>query len=113
MKIALDYDNTYSLDPIFWDTFIRGCEIRGIDVRIVTARDERLDRSAPLVELEKKISVIYTRGVAKKWYCAHFGEGFIPDVWIDDKPESILQNSPMTPEFLVEWRAVRVDGPHI
>jgi NAD-dependent SIR2 family protein deacetylase len=104
MKIALDYDLTYSADPEFWDAFIVLAYKWGHDLRIVTVRDDRLDRRAPLVKLEKKIRVIYTRGVAKKWYCSHFTNGFVPDIWIDDKPESILNNSSATPEFLVGWR---------
>ena len=104
MKIALDYDQTYSLDPWFWNQFIFLCECSGHDVRIVTIRDPKLDRIDKLQELEKKVQVIYTNGVAKKWFLSHFGEGFTPDIWIDDKPESILNNSTATPEWLVEWR---------
>lgn len=111
MKIALDYDLTYSLDPKFWNQVIAAARRNGHDIRVVTVRDDNLDRTAPLLELEQRLPVIYTCGVAKKWYCSHFGDGFTPDVWIDDKPESVLNNSTATPEFLVEWRATREDGP--
>lgn len=107
MKIALDYDLTYSLDPDFWSMVVDAAEMCGHEVRIVTIRDERFDRTAPLMQLEKELPVIYTRGVAKKWFLSHFGDGFTPDVWIDDKPESILSNSTFSPEGLVEWRANR------
>lgn len=111
MKIALDYDATYSLDPGFWDVVIDLAANAGHEIRIVTARDERYDRTPGLIAVEGKLPVIYTRGVAKRWYLSHFGEGFVPDVWIDDRPESIISNSTFEPDKLAEWRANRVgDG---
>lgn len=110
MKIALDYDHTYSLDPSFWGWFVLTARSFGHEVKMVTVRDDRFDRTTKLVEAEKILSVIYTRGAAKKWYCEHFGDGFIPDVWIDDKPESILANSTFSPEGLAIWRAERGEG---
>jgi hypothetical protein len=108
MKIALDYDQTYSLDPVFWNRFIFSAHGSGHEVRIVTMRGRDLDRTKALIEVEEILPVIYTGGVAKKWFLTHFGGDFQPDVWIDDKPESILNNSSATPESLVEWRANRV-----
>lgn len=107
MRIALDYDNTYSLDPTFWQCVAALAAAAGHDIRIVTVRDERFDRTAPVAEVETVMPVIYTRGIAKRWYLAHFGAGFIPDVWIDDRPESILDNSSLSPDGLAEWRATR------
>ncbi|NSZ63457.1 hypothetical protein G6L16_008905 [Agrobacterium tumefaciens] len=108
MNIALDYDSTYTADPQLWNLFISVCENSGHDIRIVTARDDRHDRTDALITLEKRLPVIYCRGVAKKWYLSHHGEGFVPDIWIDDKPESILENSTFAPDKLAEWRANRV-----
>ena len=113
LKIALDYDETYSRDPEFWDMFIQLCRARKYDVRIVTVRDERFDRSAELVAVEKKLPVIYTRGVAKQWYCSHFADGFNPEIWIDDRPKSILENSSLAPDDLAKWREERKDGPQV
>jgi hypothetical protein len=107
MKIALDYDQTYSADPHLWTDFINSSRRLGHDVRIVTARDDRFDRTDPLIRVEQFLPVIYTRGIAKKWFLTHFGQGFVPDVWIDDKPESILANSTVTQEALADWRANR------
>lgn len=107
IRIALDFDNTYSADPVFWRAFAQSAVAFGHEVRIVTARDERFDRTAPLVEVEKHLPVIYTRGIAKRWYLSHFGDGFVADVWIDDRPESIIENSAATPEWLAEWRETR------
>lgn len=107
MKIALDYDNTYTLHPEFWQVFIGMATGAGHEIRVVTVRDERFDRTAPLIELEDILPVIYTRGVAKRWYLSHFGDGFVPDVWIDDSPDSIISNSSFSPDALAEWRATR------
>lgn len=114
MQIGLDYDNTYSADPVFFDAVIALALRAGHDIRIVTARDDRFDRTAPLVALERRVPVIYTRGVAKRFYLTHIHEGdFQPAVWMDDKPEAVLANSPTTPADLAEWRRTRSDGPHI
>ncbi|RWB40453.1 MAG: hypothetical protein EOQ44_25260 [Mesorhizobium sp.] len=110
MKIALDYDQTYSADPVFWEAFGNLARWYGHDVRIVTARNAELDRTAPLVEVERHFPVIYCRGIAKKWFLTHFGDGFVPDIWIDDKPESITTNSAAPPEALEEWRQSRGEG---
>jgi hypothetical protein len=109
VKIALDYDLTYSADPYLWDRFIEVArDVRGYDVRIVTIRDDRYDRTSPLVELEQHIPIIYTRGVAKLFFVQHFVPDFWPvSVWIDDKPRTIFENSDATPEALVQWRAER------
>lgn len=111
MKIALDYDGTYSADPGFWAVVIGVARHRGHDIRVVTARDDLVDRTAPLADLEALVPVIYTRGIAKRWYCTHFTPDFVPDVWIDDRPEAIIENSRSTPEALAEWRNTRNEGP--
>ncbi len=106
-KIALDYDQTYTTDPEMWDGFIAAARRRGHDIRIVTVRDERFDRTLPIIELEKSIEVIYTRGVAKRWFCERFCDDFQPDIWIDDRPQTIHANSDFTAQQLDEWRKSR------
>lgn len=105
MKIALDYDLTYTLDPYLWEGFITMAINAGHDVRIVTARSPILDN------IDDKVSdlpIIYCDGVAKRFHCTWFadnGNGWIPDVWIDDKPQAVDNNSTATREQLEEWRA--------
>lgn len=104
MRIALDYDNTYSADPDLWNRFAMDASYRGHEVVIVTARDERFDVTAGIQELVNRGWTIYwCRGVAKKWYMHHFGDVDV-DVWIDDKPESIMENSATPRDKLTEWR---------
>lgn len=112
MRIALDYDRTYTEDPAFWDEFIRMCRARGHEVRIVTARNEHHDMTGALHALSRRIVIHWCRGVAKKWWMSHFGGGWIPTIWIEDKPEAVLENSPFSPEGLVQWRAERGEGLH-
>jgi len=109
MKIALDYDKTYNVDKEFWNKFVQLCFEYGHDVRIVTARSPTDD---PLSEDKvPDIPVIYCDGIAKRFFCHWFVDkksvderGWDPDVWIDDKPEGIGQNSTATKEILEEWR---------
>ena len=102
MKIALDYDDTYTRHPNFWNEFIRyGSEVFDVDIRIVTHRHPDLDNIG-----EMPIPIIYTNGVAKKFFC-EFYAGWVPDVWVEDRPETITGNSTATKEWLAEWRATR------
>ena len=106
MKIALDYDNTYTQDPKLWNNFINDAEQKGHEVRIVTARAPEEDKIEGLGD----IPIIYCDGVAKRFYCTWFADdrnGWIPDVWIDDKPQSVDNNSQATREHLEEWRKNR------
>lgn len=106
MKIALDYDQTYTADPKLWNNFIDDATSKGHDVRIVTHRHHEHDNilnEFPDIKLE----IIYTDGVAKKWYCEHRGDYWTPDVWIDDKPKGIFENGPLTQEQVEEWRKNR------
>lgn len=104
MKIALDYDGTYTADPEFWQEFLATCYAFRVDVRIVTHRHEELDK---ITDVPSWVTIIYTDGVAKKWWCEHRGDYWTPDIWIDDKPKGILENGPLTMEQVEEWRKTR------
>ena len=80
MLIALDYDGTYTADPSLWDEFIRSAQARGHTVKIVTMRHPSEAIVNPPVE------VIYTSRNAKSAYLK-------PDIWIDDSPHWIYQDS--------------------
>lgn len=105
MKIAVDYDGTYSEDPDLWYGFMCDARVAGHEVFVVTFRDDRFDVNDDLLFLEEDdFDVYYTRGVAKRWWCNQFGPGKVC-VWIDDKPEAILYNSEFGTEDLAVWRA--------
>lgn len=100
MKIALDYDGTYTVHPKLWNNFINDAIEKGHDIRVVTHRHEVLDNIDDIVG----IPVIYTDGVAKEWFCKRRGDFWSPDIWIDDRPKTIFENGPLSQEQIVEWR---------
>lgn len=106
MKIALDYDGTYNKDREFWNEYLSLCEVRGHLVYVVTARSPEKD----LIPVEKLPpphlfeGVIYCNGIAKRWHLHHHYDLDI-DIWIDDRPDNIMNNSPATKEVLAAWRA--------
>lgn len=111
MRIALDYDATYTLDPPFWDVIIFLSKTFGHEICLLTFRDDRFDWTDDMTHLEKEmgIPVYCTRGIAKKFWAEHFGPGKI-DVWFDDNPHSIIQNSSFAPDALAKWRETNQGG---
>lgn len=87
MKISLDFDDTYTRDPLLWDRFIRDALKSGHDIRIVTFRKKSMTDPA-LGQLSTLIPVIYTGFEQKRQFCNKLD--FIVDVWIDDSPEFII-----------------------
>lgn len=88
MNIALDFDDTYTRDPEFWDKFIDDAKDRGHDIRIVTFRKSTMTDPA-LTRLSEKIPVIFTEYMQKRAFCNYLG--WMVDVWIDDSPEFIVE----------------------
>lgn len=87
MNIALDFDDTYTRDPGFWDKFITDAKERGHDIRIVTFRKKVMTDPA-LDYLSRTLPVIFTEYTPKRKFTN--GMGWIVDVWIDDAPEFIV-----------------------
>lgn len=106
MLIALDYDNTYDRDPDYWDAYIRLSEKFGHEFILLTYRDERYDWTHLMdhLKIRMKVPIYCTRGVAKQWWWDQFGDGRKVDVWIDDNPRAILENSKADRAWLEEWR---------
>lgn len=84
MKIALDYDGTYTRDPVFWGSFISQCRGHGHEVRIVTARTEAM------IDFDVGLPIIACGFVPKRTFCNQLG--WFPDIWIDDQPEFIVES---------------------
>lgn len=91
MKIALDYDGTYTLDPKMWLMFINTCFQRNHDVRILTMRYPHEIATMDRELLETKIDVIFTSRRAKKSFA--IDKGFNADIWIDDMPEFLFTDA--------------------
>lgn len=96
MKIALDYDETYTKDPVLWGYFIDHAVQRGHEVMVVTFR-------APELEIEDMgIPVYYTSYRAKRKYME--SQGVRIDIWIDDSPETITVDSSWTDNEREIWK---------
>ena len=87
MNIALDFDDTYTRDPIMWGKFIEMAKERGHDIRIVTFRKRTMTHPA-LDYMSQMIPVIYTEYIQKRKYTNDIGWNV--DIWIDDSPEYIV-----------------------
>lgn len=80
LKIALDYDGTYTADPVLFDLFVEAAHQLGHQVTIVTMRYPHEEiRHAPC-------EVVYTSRKAKSTV-------FQADIWIDDKPHWLLNDA--------------------
>lgn len=96
MKIALDYDGTYTEDPELWDGFIMLAHQLGHEVHVVTMRfpEEAIRHPIPQPqrgEVRKKAKIHYTSRQAKRRFMQNMGHEF--QVWIDDIPEFILHST--------------------
>jgi hypothetical protein len=91
MIVALDFDDTYNLDPEFWSSFIDLAENKGHQVILATYRHETLDWDPLMEDLGKRIQMFFTDGKAKRPFLKDLG--LEVDIWIDDNPFSITQDS--------------------
>lgn len=97
MKIALDYDETFTADPKLWLKFINDCQLRGHEIMVVTYRDVGIP-----VEDEMPIDVYYTAYRSKRDYMSSLGIHI--DIWIDDSPEAIVSDSTWNDADRERWR---------
>lgn len=83
MKIALDYDETFTTDKILWSQFVQNAISSGHEVTFVTIRSE-LGYNDDILNDAKLLAIdcIFTAGKQKSG-C------FDADIWIDDAPEMI------------------------
>jgi len=89
MLISLDYDGTYTVDPNFWDEFIRLAIFAGHEIIVVTMRYEAVEGDVVKYDLERKVKeIIFTGRQGKRKFLRNLN--LVPDVWIDDQPEYIL-----------------------
>ncbi len=84
MLIALDYDGTYTADPALWLSFAESARHRGHRVVVITMR-------RPDEPIDVPFDVVYTSRRAKAPHAAEIG--LKPDVWIDDRPAWIYEDS--------------------
>ncbi len=87
MILAIDYDDTWTRDWLFWDSFIRSAQRRGHTVYCVTWRDP----TQPVhTDLSNLVQVFYTSLQAKRVYME--AQNILVDIWLDDNPWSVDNN---------------------
>lgn len=106
LNFAVDYDQTYTANPKLIEMIISTILAMGHNVYIVTARNPILDKIR--IQFPRGAEVIYCDGVAKR-HVMENQKGIKIDIWMDDKPESIDNNSNAPFEALTEWRKNRVE----
>lgn len=97
MTIGIDYDNTFTVDPLFWKQVIKSGLTRGHIFVCVTNR-HNVGLGAQEVKTALKevpIPIVFCEGQAKRFVAEE--QGYHVDVWIDDSPkwidQSLLANS--------------------
>ena len=91
MNISLDYDETYSADPLTWRRVVRTLMDAGHNVRVVTMRHQHeISTICPL--LRSMVEVIPTGRKAKRPFCEALGIQI--DIWIDDSPHWVDNDIP-------------------
>jgi acid phosphatase class B len=92
MNISIDFDDTYTRDPILWNEFIHTAQAAGHKVYCVTARgetypDEVTEVHSTIGQLVGQENCIFTGGKQKRQFCLNRNVHI--SVWIDDMPEAI------------------------
>lgn len=92
MRIAIDFDDTFTADPVLWSDFIRRAETLGHDVVCVTARRNTQENLNHLNSVfhENMIDIkIYFCNLKSK-YEEMKDKNLTIDIWIDDSPHAIV-----------------------
>lgn len=97
MHIAVDFDDTITLEPVLFSKMIKLFRSEGHHVHIVTARhpitESMIGVYAFLDENKVEVdSVNFTAGKAKKDFM--YERGIHIQVWMDDSPYFILNDAP-------------------
>lgn len=88
LTIAIDYDDTFTADPIMWRRVIAEIHAAGHRVICVSARRNEIGHRQELEQsLPDGVAVLLSYDCPKRLYTQH--EGIEVDIWIDDMPESI------------------------
>ena len=91
MMLALDYDETYTRDPQFWDAVIELAKARGHSIICATMRYETEGEDVRRDLAHQVEAIVYTGRRAKYW--AVHDAGYLPSVWIDDSPNWIFTDA--------------------
>jgi len=96
MIIILDYDETYTSDPIFWDEFITSLKERMHTIVCCTMRMSNEDKfNSDVIEDMGKhdVEIVYAALYNDKWDAIkQYGIDPKRCIWIDDSPMYIFMN---------------------
>lgn len=91
MRIALDYDGTFTEDPELWRTLVSHARMRGHEVYVVTMRHEH-EGEAVKRQLSLFVDqIVFTGRKAKRRHMDFLGIEI--DVWIDDEPHWVYTDA--------------------
>jgi len=91
LLFCLDYDETYTEDPILFDGFIQLLKSRGHSVIVATMRYE-YEGQEIIDKLGKEVDKIIFTGRKAKMKFVH-EMGWYPSIWIDDSPNWIMSDA--------------------
>lgn len=86
MIVAIDYDKTYTVDPVLFDQIIKLFQSNGHTVVCITLRPPIMGEEV-LNSIGKLVAVLFTSGKMKREYAEE--NGISVDIWVDDMPEMI------------------------
>ena len=102
MNLSLDFDDTYTRDPIFWNRFIEMTWEFGHTVYCITARPptpiNQYEVYDSIGKLIGKENCLFTDSRAKAKYAAE--KGIMIDVWIDDLPSNVDHDKRLFADFI-------------
>lgn len=91
LNFALDFDDTFTKDPELWYNFIDDAQRRGHNVYVVTLRDEKTQGREVKEALQSRADgLFFTSLKSKRKFMQE--RGIRIHVWIDDKPDYIVDN---------------------
>lgn len=88
LMFAIDYDDTYTADPEFFDKVIDLARERGHKFICLTQRRQTVEN---MKDINMPKVRVYFTGMASKLWWAENNIGERVDIWIDDDPKALVQ----------------------
>lgn len=99
--ISLDWDDTFTKSPRLWEAFLHTVAHEGVGAQIIIVTMRREDEGSIIeewveavnkhIDLEYPLEVFFTGRKAKKQFMEELG--IRVDIWIDDRPEWVLEDA--------------------